>query len=73
MRKRLMVALVAVNVLMGGIHLGIGPAQAQTVDKLLKDCCKSSVEGTKFCCDNCCWWGGYECNWSTDCGKFIPV
>lgn len=65
MRTRLLSFLIAANLAAGGILAVATPAAAG--EESIRDCCKNSVEGTGFCCDNCCWFTS-DCNQSADCG-----
>ena len=50
MRKRIVFALVLINVLLAGTIL-LGPVSAQILNKAFgRDCCQGPV-----CCENCCW------------------
>lgn len=61
MKRRLIVALVAVNVVLA-VALVMGPLAAQFVPaSALRDCCQG-----QHCCENCCWFV-QNCNGSQDC------
>lgn len=59
--------LVANGVLLAALVLVAGPlrspltAQRLPTEPYLSPCCKTSVEGTKFCCADCCG-SGYQCS-----------
>lgn len=51
MRKRIVVGLVALNLVLGAAIV-VGPVAAQIFPLSgLLDCCKNGE-----CCNNCCWW-----------------
>ncbi len=53
------------TILMLGLEAPSG-ADAQTGPKKY-DCCKTSVDSVKFCCDQCCSTGGTRCSSSEFC------
>jgi hypothetical protein len=62
-RVVIVIALAALNLALGAF-LAAGGAAAQM--EPLRGCCKTSVEGQKFCCDTCCWFVK-ECTWNSTC------
>jgi hypothetical protein len=55
------------GILLATLLLVVGPlrsqlsAQGPTTQPSLSPCCKTSVEGSKFCCADCCG-SGYRCS-----------
>jgi len=68
MSRRIFFALVALNAGLLSANLLMAPptaiGQAPTESKF--DCCASSNEGAKFCCDQCCR-TAENCDASSDC------
>lgn len=61
MRKRILFALIFINVLLAGAIL-IGPAAAQILPKAgFNDCCQGPT-----CCQSCCWFVN-DCRDDEDC------
>lgn len=61
MRKRILFALVVLNVILGAAIV-MGPLAAQVLPlSSLRDCCQGTV-----CCENCCWFRD-NCDTDGDC------
>ncbi len=61
MRKRLLFALVVLNVLLGAAIV-MGPLAAQVLPMSgLRDCCQGAI-----CCESCCWFRS-DCDLNSDC------
>jgi hypothetical protein len=70
MRNRRTRGLVAANALLLACILGAGSGSwsaLQGAEIFNKDCCKCSVEGWNWCCDNCCLFHEDCPNGSEDC------
>lgn len=67
MRKRNLLALLAVNVCLLGGQVAFAPTPAAASEQAGYDCCKESQEHIKFCCDQCC--TAEDCDSSADCQK----
>lgn len=66
MKIRSWAALVAVNAMLLALNGALSVRDAYATEEGARDCCKQSVGGTGFCCDNCCWFTN-DCNYSSEC------
>jgi len=69
MRRRLTVALIILNVLLGFGILAQN-AGTQIIPLGLFDCCKGGPEG--YCCDGCCWFS-HNCAIDSDCRQTVTA
>lgn len=68
MRIRSIAALAAVNAFLLVLNASIPARSAFASEEAIRDCCKQSVDGTGFCCSNCCWFTN-DCDYSSQCGN----
>lgn len=59
--------LVLANLILAIAGVSMMPSPAQAAETALWDCCKSSVEGQRFCCAGCCWFT-FDCTSNSQCG-----
>jgi hypothetical protein len=68
MKKRIVVALAALNVAVGVALFHSGVSAQTEVTEGIYNCCKVSVSNQTFCCSDCCWNPlGSECKASSQC------
>lgn len=71
MKPNRFLMLIAVNVVLLMMNLGVKPAALQAEEAGWADCCKFSTEGIGFCCNNCCWLD--KCDSSSQCPLHQPT
>ena len=64
MRRKLMVALISLNSLLG-VALLAGVADSQIIPRMIRDCCEG-VGPEAYCCESCCWFVK-DCDNDEDC------
>jgi hypothetical protein len=67
MRRSLLIALVALNLLLA-VALAAGPARTQILPQGFRNCCKydGPQESLGYCCPSCCWFTS-NCRSDADC------